>query len=129
MINPSKKRKESEHGSEKSIQGNRTGASKKRRLADDEIEVNGEIIKMAEDLKDLPEIDYDDPEVKEWMAEEQARSIRLYGRMTSEEVEYMYARRLELQKVLPDKSVVELNQMALAEIRSGNRQPVSEGSL
>lgn len=90
-------------------------------LADDEIEVDGKILKMPDDLKDLPEMDYDDPAVKKQIAAEDAERIRKYGRLTCEEAEYMYARRLELQKTITDKSVEELNKMALEEIRSGQK--------
>lgn len=104
-----KPKEKSEHGLEKQSRAN---------TAPETVEVDGKIYKMPEDLKNLEEINYDDPDVKKWLAEQEAESIRLYGKLTCEEADYMYSRRLELQKEFPQKPAMELNQMALREFRS-----------
>lgn len=107
-LNLKKKRKASEFGSEKPSQDNSGPRT---------VELNGEIWELPADYDELKEIDYDDPEVQKWLADNEAKSVQLYGRITVREAEYIYERRLELEKVFPDKTNVELNLMALAEIR------------
>lgn len=102
-----KRRKKSESGSEKLSRAN---------TAPETVEVNGKTYQMPDDLKGLPEFDWDDPINKKWAQIEQERFIKKYGRLTSEQFESMYHRRLELEKQHPGKSVEELNMMALAEI-------------
>ncbi|OGQ33473.1 MAG: hypothetical protein A3F16_08745 [Deltaproteobacteria bacterium RIFCSPHIGHO2_12_FULL_43_9] len=40
---------------------------------------------MAEDLRDLPEIDYNDPDVKKWWKEEEGEFRRRHPNLTHEE--------------------------------------------
>lgn len=80
--------------------------------------MNGKEYELPPDWDELEEIDYNDPEVRKWMADREAESIRLYGKLTSAEADFMYSRRLELQEQFPQKSAVELNQQALKEFRS-----------
>lgn len=114
-------KRKSEHGLEKSSQGSigqKAG----------ELQVDGKCYEMPHDLKDLEEIDYENPGVKKWLEEEKAGSIRRYGRLTAQEAEYMYDRRQELQKKFPNKSAEDLNKIALAEIRDAKRVEISRNS-
>ncbi|MBI2606459.1 MAG: hypothetical protein HYW49_10315 [Deltaproteobacteria bacterium] len=107
-----KKREKSERGSAKRSRGS---------TAPETVELNGKIYELPPDYNELEEINYDDPGVQKWLAEIEAESIRRYGKTTHEELDYMYQRRQELQKIYPSQSVVELNQMALAEFRSARK--------
>jgi hypothetical protein len=48
--------------------------------------LNGEWIEMASDLKNLPEIDYNDPQVQKWMEETQAEWKKRHPNLTHEEL-------------------------------------------
>ena len=104
-----------EHGSEKSSPGNIGQKTSDSVLTESTIEVDGKLYQMPDDLNDLEEIDYSDRGVENWLGKEKAESIQKYGKITPEEAEYMFTRRLELEKELPNKSVEDLNKMALAE--------------
>ncbi len=81
-------------------------------------------VKMPDDFENLSEIDYNDPEVKKWLEEDEAESIKKYGKLTCEEAEYMYARRVMLKSEFKNKSAEELNQIALVEYRTGQRKHI-----
>jgi hypothetical protein len=74
---------------------------------------------MPPDLRELKEVNYDDPEIKKRLVELETESLKKYGKLTPEELEYMAARRLELEKEMPDLSAETLNQLALKELRKG----------
>ena len=113
-----KQKRKAEHGLEKLSQNNIAPQTDNSCFTEGVIEVGGKVYRMPDDLNDLKEIDYSDPDVKIWIEKEKAESIQKYGNITTEEVEYMFTRRLELQKELPNKSIEELNKMALAEFSS-----------
>ena len=74
------KKKESEPTLEKQSQDNIT-----KDLGDKFYYLNGELIEIADDLLDLPEFDYDNPEMKAWMDEEDAEFRRKFPNLTHEE--------------------------------------------
>ncbi len=86
-----RKKKKSEHTSARLSQGKATGS-----LKDDEYMLNGEIIKMAPDLKDLPEFNCDDPASQAWTEASEQRFKDKYGKITHEEM----CRLIEIQKHL-----------------------------
>lgn len=63
-----KRKKEPEPTSEKPFQDSLT-----EELGNGEYFHNGKRVTPADDLKDLPEVDYNDPEVKKWIAETEER--------------------------------------------------------
>lgn len=77
-----RKRRKSEPTSEKRSPDNTTDASKEGNgyFAD------GEWIEMAADLKDMPEIDYNDPEVQKWMEETEIRWKKNNPTLTHDEL-------------------------------------------
>lgn len=89
-----KKRKRLESGLEKSSPVRPITDSKKDELSEDEIEVNGKIIKMADDLKSLPEIDYQDPKIKKQLEQEDAEFCKRHPNLTYEEAERMINKRI-----------------------------------
>lgn len=95
---PNKKKKGSELDSERSSQDSLISDS---RNADplDTIEIDGQVIRVADDLKGLPEFDYDDPENKKWIEEEDAAFRRRHPHLTYEEATRNIEKRLaELAK-------------------------------
>jgi hypothetical protein len=106
---PKRLRKESEPGSERSspasIAPNRA------------IELDGKSFELPPDWDQLEEIDYENLEVARRIADQEAESISLYGKMTAEEVSYLEARIPELQRLFPEKPIKELNAHALRGVR------------
>ena len=80
--------------------------------------VDGKKYTLPPDFDRLEEINYKDPSVKKWLEEERAESIRKYGKVTTEEADYMLSRRQALQKKFPNRSVEDLNRVALEELRA-----------
>ena len=66
-----KLKEKSEPGSEK--------PSRDSTAPESAIEVDGKVYRMPGDLKQLDEIDYDDPSVRQWLAEKEAESVQLAG--------------------------------------------------
>lgn len=78
------KKRDYEHGLEKSSLDSITTD-----LENDEdfsVIVDGKVITMAPDLKDLPEIDYDDPDVQKWLKEEDEKFREKFPNLTHAEV-------------------------------------------
>jgi tRNA U55 pseudouridine synthase TruB len=69
------------NGEAKQSRDNTTTSSKS-----DGYMLNGEWIEMASDLKDLPEIDYNDPDVQKWREETQAEWKKKNPNLTHEEL-------------------------------------------
>lgn len=95
-IQDQKKRKRKlDHGSEKSSQDSITGS-----LRRNEIKVDGEIFKMADDLDILPEIDYEDKKTQEWVNQEDQAFRNRHPRLTYEEATYKINQKIleELKK-------------------------------
>jgi len=108
-------RKKSEPGSEKQSPG---------RLVPQTVELNGKVYELPPDFDELEEIDYEDPTVQRWLAEIEAENIRVNGKMTSEEANYVFSRIEELEKEFPQKSARERTQVALSELRSGRAKVI-----
>src|SRR3989338_174891 len=51
---------------------------------------NGEIIEIPDDIKSLPEFDWDDPKTQEWVNEEEKQHIKKYGKLTTEQMTQIY---------------------------------------
>ena len=83
--NLKKKRKESERGSGKQCHDNITENIERNGTDDFTVIIEGEKYEMAEDLKDLPEIDYNDPDVKKWLEEEEKEFKKKHPNLTHEE--------------------------------------------
>lgn len=79
------KRREPDSGLRKRSQGNTTSNTKKDNVDDYSIIIDGKKYEMAEDLRDLPEIDYNDPDVKKWWKEEEGEFRRRHPNLTHEE--------------------------------------------
>ena len=65
---------------------------------------DGRIVKMAPDLKDLPEFDWDDPEQKKWAEEQLEKWRKKEPNLTSEELDRRVDALLESEKELRKKS-------------------------
>jgi hypothetical protein len=83
------------------------------------------LIETPPDLNDLPEVDYNDPNVIAWLKEVEEDRLKKYGRLTAEEFEYMFCRQLDLKEKFPDKTIEEINKIALLEHRSGQTVPTN----
>ncbi len=64
------------YGLEKQAQDNPTVNINDVEPGKDDLTIDDKICQMPADLKDLPEINYSDPEVKKWMAEEEAERTK-----------------------------------------------------
>ena len=51
---------------------------------------NGEMIEIPDDVKNLPEFDWDNPKNQEWLAKEEEQNIRRYGKLTTEQMNQIY---------------------------------------
>lgn len=78
---------------ERSSQGRPTENSKSP--DPDNIEINGEVFKMAPDLKGLPEIDEEDPEIKKILNEEDEAFQKRNPNLTYDEATKIIEKRLE----------------------------------
>ncbi len=79
-----RKNDELELGLQKSSHANTTDDLESDDLGDT-IVLNGEVIQVAPDLKNLPEIDETDPEVQKWMAEEEKKYREKFPNITRQE--------------------------------------------
>lgn len=89
-----RKSEELENGLQTSSLANTTGNLENDDLGDS-IVLNGEVIEVAPDLKILPELDENDPDVRRWMEEEEKRYREKYPNITREEA-YAQARNTEI---------------------------------
>ena len=119
---PSLKKNESEPGLEKpSLDSIGTGTDEDDFLEPvefeegDTYELDGVIYQMPPDLKYLKEIDYNDPDVQKWLEEERLEHLAKWGRITHEEMDQVYARRLELEKLNPTMTATEAVEIARQE--------------
>lgn len=115
-------KRQTEHGLEKLSQDNIALQTDNSTLTQGTIERDDKAYLMPDDLNDLEEIDYNEPNVKIWLEKEKVESLQKYGKLTAEEAEYMFTRRLELQKELPNKSAEDLNKIALTEFKNQSTQ-------
>ena len=102
-------------GLEKSSLGKATKGSK----SDERpfIVIDGKLITMEEDLVDLPEADYDDPEIQAMIQEDLDRWEKKFGRLTSEQVEELAQTREKILSSFPDLTAQEATDRAWQEIR------------
>ncbi|MBI4042448.1 MAG: hypothetical protein HY391_03120 [Deltaproteobacteria bacterium] len=82
--NQKRKSAKPELGLQKSSHANTIGDLESDDLSDT-ILLNGEVIQVAPDLKDLPEIDETDPEVQKWMEEEDKKYREKFPNITRQE--------------------------------------------
>ncbi len=79
---PKKKRKRLELGWAKSSQDNTIESTRRN-----EIKLDGKVFRMAKDLATLPEIDYEDPQVKEWLKHEDSKFRKRHPHLTYREAD------------------------------------------
>ena len=65
---------------------------------------DGRTVKMAPDLKDLPEFDWDDPKQKKWAEDQMEKWQKKHPNLTREELDRRIDEILESEKELRKKS-------------------------
>ncbi len=65
---------------------------------------DGRVVKMAPDLKDLPEFDWDDPNQKKWAEEQLEKWRKKHPTLTQEEMDRKIDEMLEAEKEVRKKS-------------------------
>jgi hypothetical protein len=65
---------------------------------------DGRTVKMAPDLKDLPEFDWDDPQQKKWAEDQMEKWQKRHPNLTQAELDHKIDEILESEKELRKKS-------------------------
>ena len=94
--NPKKKKKGFERGSVKQLKGNTTSDTKN----EDSLAtiVDGEVITMEKDLISMSEINENDPHIKKWLLEKEAKWRKRSSHRTREEADQIFAQKLAESK-------------------------------
>lgn len=80
--------------------------------------LSGEKIKIADDLRNLPEFDWDDPKNQKWAQEEEQRFKDVYGRISHEEIFQLADLRKKIHTNNPSLSSKEAAKLALKQFKN-----------
>jgi len=118
--NQKRKKKEFERTSETPSQGKHTENIIKKDRVITAI-LNGEIIRMSNNLKDLSEIDYDDAKVQKWVAKQDEKWKKKYKGFTHQDIFDFVDLRKVLQEQNPNFTSKQAATIALKTIRTKKR--------